>query len=85
MTQGTRTRQIRVSFQPGWGTPEGKGFLGEDARVRTLRKVLVSYPEVRHILPDRISLDTAAGPRLLETVARFLQRQAWLVKSVEIR
>lgn len=78
-------RSIRVTFQPGWGAPEGKGLLGEQERLRTLRKVLVSYPEVRHISPDRISLDGAAEPRLLETVARFLQRQEWLVQSVEVR
>lgn len=85
MTDVGPSRQIRVSFQPGWGIPEGKGLLAEDIRVRTLRKVLVSYPEVRHILPDRISLDATAGSHLLETVSRFLQRQAWLVKSVEVR
>lgn len=79
------SRSIRVIFQPGWGAPEGKGLLGEGERIRTLRKVLVSYPEVRHILPDRISLDAAAEPRLLESVARFLQRQEWLVQSVEVR
>ena len=78
-------RSIRVIFQPGWGAPEGKGLLGEQERIRTLRKVLVSYREVRHILPDRISLDAAAEPRLLETVARFLQRQEWLIQSVEVR
>lgn len=71
-------------FQPGWEAPQGKGLLGEDRRVRTLRKVLVSYPEVRHILPDRISLDAGADPRLLETLARFLGRQHWLVKAVEV-
>lgn len=84
MTDRVRTRQIRVIFQPGWGAPEGNGLLAEEARVRTLRRVLVSYPEVRHILPDRISLDSEAEPRLLQTVARFLGRQAWLVKSVEV-
>ena len=78
-------RSIRVIFQPGWGAPEGRGLLGEQERIRTLRKVLVSYPEVRHILPDRISLDAAAETRVLETVARFLQRQEWLVQSVEVR
>lgn len=60
------------------------GLLGNDSRVQTLRRVLVSYPEVRHILPDRISLEPAADPRLLETVAKFLERQQWLVQSVSI-
>ena len=79
------TRGISVSFQPGWGPPEGKGLLADDQRVRVLRRVLVSYPEVRHILPHRISLDLGADPRLLESVARFLERQQWLVTAVEIR
>lgn len=78
-------RSIKVTFRPGWGAPEGKGLLGGEERIRTLLRVLVSYPEVRHILPDRISLDAAAEPHLLDTVARFLQRQEWLVQSVEIR
>lgn len=78
-------RGIRVTLEPAWGGPEGKGLLAEDPRVRTLLKVLVSYPEVRHILPDRISLDAETEPRLLETVARFLERQQWLVQSVEVR
>ncbi|MEX2145669.1 MAG: hypothetical protein WED01_01485 [Candidatus Rokuibacteriota bacterium] len=78
----TDTRGIRVLFHSPYA--EGKGLLASDARVRTLRKVLISYPEVRHILPDRISLDAGADPRTLDTVARFLERQHWLVKSVVI-
>jgi len=52
--------------------------------VRTLLKVLVSYPEVRYVLPDRISLDAAASAPLVESIARFLDRQSWLVRRVEI-
>lgn len=77
-------RGIRVIFQPGWSAPGEKGLLGPDPRVRTLRKVLVSYPEVRHIRPDRVSFEPTADPRLLETVAKFLERQQWLVRSVEV-
>jgi hypothetical protein len=47
-------------------------------------RVLVSYPEVRYVLPDRISLDPAADPRILETMARFLERQSWLVRRVAV-
>jgi hypothetical protein len=47
--------------------------------------VLVTYPEIRYILPNRISLEPDADPHLLETVARFLERQEWFVKSVLIR
>lgn len=77
-------RGLRVRFQPGGGAPADRGFLGPDPRLRTLRRVLVSYPEVRHIRPDRISFEPTADPRLLETVARFLERQEWLVRSVEV-
>jgi hypothetical protein len=42
----------------------------------------VSYPEVRHILPDRISLEPGTDPRTLDTVVRFLQRQQWLISAV---
>ena len=52
--------------------------------MRTLRKVLVTYPEVRHILPDRISLEPGTDARVLDTVVGFLQRQHWLVKSVAV-
>ncbi len=85
MTAPAPHRAIRVTLQPGWGAPDAKGLLGEDRRIRTLRRVLVSYPEVRHIVPDRISLSAEVEPRLLEAVARFLGRQQWLVKSVEVR
>jgi len=77
-------RGIRVSFQPGRGGPNDQGLLGTDPKVRTLRRVLVTYPEVRHILPDRISFESTADPRLLETVARFHERQQWLVRGVEV-
>jgi hypothetical protein len=85
MTVPAPHRAISVTLQPGWGAPDGKGLLGEDRRTRTLRRVLVSYPEVRHIVPDRISLSAEVEPQLLEAVARFLGRQQWLVKSVEVR
>ena len=78
------TRRIRVRFQPGPGGPGDKGLLGADPKIRTLRRVLVTYPEVRHILPDRISFEATADPKLLETVARFLERQRWLVREVEV-
>jgi hypothetical protein len=40
---------------------------------------------VRYVVPDRVSLEATADPRLLETIARFLERQEWLVKSVAVR
>ncbi len=81
-------RTVEIGLQPDWdpmdGEPGHRGLLAWDPRVRTLLKVLVSYPEVRYILADRISLDGAADPRLLETIARFLERQRWLVLRVKV-
>ncbi|MBI2216508.1 MAG: hypothetical protein HYU51_04345 [Candidatus Rokubacteria bacterium] len=77
-------RTIRVFVRGDWSSRDRRGLLSSDARVRTLRKVLATYPDVRHILPDRISLEAATEARTLETVARFLERQHWLVKSVAI-
>ncbi len=81
-------RSLRIVFEPGWdpagGTPAHRGLFATDPRVRTLLKVLVSYPEVRFALPDRISLDGAASAPLLESIARFLARQTWLVRRVDI-
>lgn len=78
-------RHITLDLQEEWRGPRGRGFLTDDPRVRTLVRVLVTYPEIRHVLPDRISFDSDADPHLLETVAQFLGRQQWFVKSVEIR
>ncbi len=77
-------RRIRLLFQDEWAGPGGRGLLAADPRVRTLRRVLVTYPDVRHIVPDRISLEPTADDRLLDTVAQFLQRQHWLVRSVVV-
>jgi hypothetical protein len=81
MTQG---RSIRVQCRREFATPEGPGLMAQDPRARTLRKVLVSYPEVRHIRPDRISLEPTVDARTIETVVRFLERQQWLVASVDV-
>jgi hypothetical protein len=51
----TAPRAIRILFQKEWAASERRGLLAPDPRVRTLGRVLVSYPEVRHIVPDRIS------------------------------
>ena len=67
-----------------WSGPDGKGLLSSDHRVRTLRKVLVTYPDVRHILPDRISLEVSADASVVETIKHFLERQQWLIKSVSV-
>lgn len=80
---GAAPRTLRLSFRGEW-SGRGRGLLSSDARIRTLRKVLVSYPDVRHILPDRVSLDAGTDRRVLDTVARFLERQQWLVQSVVV-
>ena len=89
MTPAGDYHSLRLVFHPDWdptaGVPGPRGLFAPDPRARTLLKVLVSYPEVRHVLPDRISLEAGADPRLLEVIARFLDRQRWLVKQVLIR
>lgn len=59
-------------------------MLDAEPRVQTLCRVLVSYPEVRHVLPDRVSVDQETSVEMLETVARFLERQRWLVTKAEV-
>jgi hypothetical protein len=77
-------RTIRAVFRQPWNLPAGRGFLDSDPRVRTLRRVIVTYPDVRHILPDRISLAPDTDTRMLETVTLFLRRQQWLVSAVTV-
>jgi hypothetical protein len=52
--------------------------------VRTLLRVLVSYSEVRFVLPDRVGLEANADARLVETLMRFIGRQSWLVSGVTL-
>jgi hypothetical protein len=80
------TQSLQATFQPDWhpgpGDPGRRGFLSPDPRVRTLLRVLVSYPEVRYVLPDRVGLEAWADPRLIETLMRFLGRQEWFITRV---
>jgi hypothetical protein len=80
----SEVRAIRVQCRREFALPDGQGLLTADPRARTLRKVLVSYPEVRHIRPDRISLDGSVDARTIDTVVRFLERQHWLVAAVAV-
>jgi hypothetical protein len=80
----SEARAIRVQCRREFALPDGQGLLTADPRARTLRKVLVSYPEVRHIRPDRISLDASVDARTIDTVVRFLERQHWLVAAVAV-
>jgi hypothetical protein len=79
---------ITVTFEPEWDADvphAGRtGFFAADPRVRTLLRVLLSYPEVRYVAQDRINLDAGASPALLDSLAHFLERQRWLVRRVEI-
>jgi hypothetical protein len=88
MSVDNGARAISVTFEPEWNAqgPGGgrRGLFAADPRVRTLLRVLLSYPEVRHIVPDRISLDAGTGSALLDSIAHFLERQHWLVKRVVI-
>jgi hypothetical protein len=56
--------------------------MAPDPLARTLLRVLVSYPEVRYVLPDRVGLEAEADARLIETLMRFLGRQNWLLTRV---
>ena len=78
----TAPRSLRLRFQADWADP--RGLLAADPRVRKLTRVLVTYPDVRHIVPDRISLEASTDPKTIETVVRFLERQQWLVKAVDV-
>ena len=81
-------QSLQIVFQSDWD-PAGdgaahRGLFAADPRVRTLLRVLVSYREVRYVLPNRISLDATASITLLESIGRFLGRQSWLVRRVDI-
>ena len=79
-----RPRAIRVVLQEPWTPPRSKGLLDLDPKVRTLLKVILSYQEVRHVLPGEVSLEADVEPTLLESLGKFIRRQEWLVKRVEI-
>ena len=88
MSAADGARAISVTFEPEWdaeGPGVGRRVFAVDPRVRTLLRVLLSYPEVRHIVPDRISLDAGTTSALLDSIAHFLERQRWLVKRVDDR
>jgi hypothetical protein len=59
-----------------------RGLLAAEPRVRALLQALLSYPQVRYVVPDRISLEAGADSRLVQALARLLERQDWLVRSV---
>jgi hypothetical protein len=80
------SRLLRLDLRPEFAQPEqdaGRaGLLSTDERAATLLRVLLSYAEVRYVLPDRVSVDPGADPHLVETLTRFLERQHWLVRRV---
>ena len=79
-------RCLKASFLPAWDPGDEdagrRGFIASDPRARTLLRVLVSYPEVRYVLPDRVGLEAGADARVIETLMRFLGRQDWLLTRV---
>jgi hypothetical protein len=79
-------RSLKGSFLPAWdpGAEDAgrRGFMAADPRARTLLRVLVSYPEVRYVVPDRVGLEAGADARVIETLMRFLGRQDWLLTRV---
>lgn len=70
------------ALDPGAGDAGRRGFMADDPRARTLLRVLVSYPDVRYVVPDRVALEPTADARLVETLMRFLGRQEWLITGV---
>lgn len=75
---------IRVVLRAEWAAPAGQGLLAGDARVRTLCRVLVTYPGVRHVVPDGVRLEAGVDAGALDSLVRLLQRQQWLVASVAV-
>jgi len=89
VTDALSTRDLRPVFRPEWDPGPGdggrRGLLAADPRMRTLLRVLVSYDEVRYVVPERVSLDGAADPRRLDVLARFIERQTWFCTGVSVR
>lgn len=89
MTETVPTRDLRPVFRPEWDPGQGdggrRGLLAADPRMRTLLRVLVSYDEVRYVVPERVSLDGASDPRRLDVLARFIERQSWFCTGVSLR
>lgn len=75
---------FQAAWDPGTGDPGRRGFLAPDPRARTLLRVLVSYGEVRYVLPDRVGLEAGADAKLIEALMRFIGRQDWLVSRVTV-
>jgi len=69
-------------FRDAWAT---RGLFAPDPRVQVLRRALVSVPGLRHIRPDRISLEGDVDPRVIDGLVRRLEGEAWLVQAVEVR
>jgi hypothetical protein len=88
VSAATAARSLEATFQRAWSPavddPGRLGFLSPDPRTRTLLRVLLSYPDVRHVLPDRVSLDASGDVRLAESIMRFVARQTWLVTEVTL-
>jgi hypothetical protein len=73
----TPVRIVSVRFLDG--VVDGRGLLGADPRVRALCRTLVALPGVRHVLPDRVSVDGDT-----EAVVERLRGERWLVESVRL-
>ncbi|HYE89383.1 MAG TPA: hypothetical protein VEA38_00130 [Terriglobales bacterium] len=39
---------------------------------------------MRHILPDRVSLESGTDAAVVDTLRHFLERQHWLLQSVVV-
>src|SRR5207244_10742885 len=77
---GAPPRRILVRLRDEWAGE--RGLFASDPRVRTLRRVLVSYPEVRHFLHDIISLEGVVEARVVDTMNEFLMLMNWTENAV---
>jgi hypothetical protein len=74
-------RTIRISLRSAC---DRRGLLASEPRAQALRKALVAHPGVRHILPDRVSLDAAVESHVLNAIVRLVEQHRWLASSATI-
>jgi hypothetical protein len=74
-------RTIRISLRPEC---DRQGLLASEPRAQALRKALVAYPGVRHVLPNRVSLDAAVESHVLNAIVRLVEQHRWLASSATI-
>lgn len=77
-------REIKIQFNTDWENKHKKGLLVNDQKTKTVIKVIISYPEIRHIVPSAIRFDSNVSEKTIETIANFLERQKWMIEKALI-